>query len=206
MSEQQDGQAREDQLTGHNYDGIQEYDNPTPGWWTWLFILSVIFAIPYMIFTLISDGALTPEGQFERAKVANMAKKFGTIGELEPDAATILEYSKDPEWVAFGQNVYLSNCKQCHGNNAEGNASAPNLTDDAFIHVNTVEDIADVVINGRGGGKMPAWGNRLHPNEVVLVSSYIASIRGTNAPGGMAPEGEVPPPWEGGEDAASAND
>jgi len=56
-----------------------------------------------------------------------------------------------------------------------------------------------VIKEGAKAGAMPAWGNRLHPNEIVLVSSYIASLKGTRAPGGKAPEGEqIAGPWAGG--------
>lgn len=189
-------ESTQDKLTSHNYDGIQEYDNPTPSWWTYLFVLSVFFAPVYMVFTLMSDGALTPEGQYERAAVANMAKKFGEIGELQPDAATIMQYSQDPEWLAFGENVFRSNCISCHGSSAAGTASAPNLTDDAYLHVTHVEDIATVIRDGANNQNMPAWENRLHPTELVLVASYVASLRGTNAPGGTAAEGQAPPPWD----------
>ena len=33
------------QLLDHDYDGIQEYDNPLPGWWKWIFVGSIFFAI-----------------------------------------------------------------------------------------------------------------------------------------------------------------
>lgn len=195
-------QEQADLIAGHNYDGIQEYDNPTPAWWTYLFVLSIIFAVPYMLFTLMSDGQLTPQGQYERAKVANMERKFGTIGELQPDAATIFQYSQDPEWVAFGRTVFQTNCTSCHGTSAGGTTSAPNLTDDAYINVKSLEDIAAVVLNGANNQAMPAWENRLHPNEVVLVSAYVASLRGTNVAGGAPPQGEVPPAWASGGAAA----
>jgi cytochrome c oxidase cbb3-type subunit 3 len=184
-----------DPLTGHNYDGIQEYDNPTPSWWTYLFVLSCLFAPVYMVFTLMSDGSLTPEGQYERAVVANLVKKFGEIGELQPDAPTLMQYSQDPEWLAFGENVFRGNCASCHGTNAAGTASAPNLTDNKYINITHIEDIASVVTNGAKGGAMPAWGNRLHPNEIVMVSAYVASLRGTGGDGAGA-DGEVPPPWD----------
>ncbi len=34
-------------LTDHTYDGIREYDNPLPAWWTWLFIGTVVFSVLY---------------------------------------------------------------------------------------------------------------------------------------------------------------
>ena len=201
MSEQQTNTHPADefgQLTGHNYDGIQEYDNPTPAWWTWVFIASIFFSCFYMLLMTVTAGELSPEAEYERAAVANLKKKFGEIGTLEPDALTIVKYMNEPEWLQLGANVYKANCVTCHGLNAEGN-SGPNLTDDAYIHVKSIEDIAKVINEGAKGGAMPAWSNRLHPNEVVLASSYLASLRGTNAVGGKAPEGEVPAPWPTGE-------
>lgn len=196
MSEQQPDTPQDDygQLTSHNYDGIQEYDNPTPAWWTWVFLVSVLFAACYMFMVLFAAGALSPNAEYERAAIANLKKKFGEIGTLEPDAATLVQYMNEPEWLQVGATVYRANCVTCHGLDAEGN-SGPNLTDDAYLNVKSIEDIATVVRDGAKAGAMPAWGNRLHPNEVVLVSSYIASMRGTNVPGGKAAEGDVPEPW-----------
>lgn len=194
--------APDDPLTGHDYDGIREYDNPTPAWWTWVFLATVIFSFGYMFLTLVAAGGLSPQAEYERAYLANLKKKFGEIGELEPNAATIMQYAGEDQWLALGRGVYMTHCTSCHGTDGAGGASAPNLTDEHYIYVDQVQDIADVIINGRGDGKMPAWGNRLHPNEVVLVSSYIASLRGTNARG-KGPEGEVPPPWSAGEGEGS---
>ncbi|MFN3168601.1 MAG: cbb3-type cytochrome c oxidase N-terminal domain-containing protein [Phycisphaeraceae bacterium] len=192
-------EAPEDELlTGHNYDGIQEYDNPTPAWWTWVFLATVAFTPIYLIFTLMSDGALTPQGQYERAYVANLEKKFGELGTLEPTAETIRKYRDDEQWVAFGRNVFQTHCISCHGPDAAG-GSGPNLTDEYYVNVTNIEDIGEVVLNGAGNGAMPAWANRLHPNEVVLVSSYVASLRGTDVPGGKGPEGEQVPAWDGSE-------
>lgn len=182
------------ELTGHNYDGIQEYDNPTPAWWTWVFIVSVFFAAFYMFLMTVAAGDLSPNAEYERAAVANLKKKFGEIGTLEPNAATIVQYMNEPEWLQLGEGVYKANCVTCHGLKAEGN-SGPNLTDDAYLHVKSIEDVATVIIDGAKAGAMPAWGNRLHPNEVVLVTSYVASLRGTNATGGKSAEGDVPAPW-----------
>jgi len=69
------------------------------------------------------------------------------------------------------------------------------LTDDFYKNVTNVEDIARVITKGAAGNAMPAWGNRLHPNDIVLLSAYVASLRQTNADGGKAPEGRVIPPW-----------
>jgi hypothetical protein len=35
------------QLLDHVYDGIREYDNPLPGWWSWFFIATIVFSAGY---------------------------------------------------------------------------------------------------------------------------------------------------------------
>ena len=158
--------AGEPVLTDHSYDGIQEYDNPTPAWWTWVFIASIFFAACYMFLNLVAAGDLSPPAEYERAAVANLKKKFGQIGTLQADAATLVQYMNEPQWLQLGANVYKANCVTCHGINAEGN-SGPNLTDDAYLHVQSIEDIATVVKDGAKAGAMPAWGNRPAKNDPI---------------------------------------
>jgi cytochrome c oxidase cbb3-type subunit 3 len=40
-------QPKQDRLLDHEYDGIQEYDNPMPRWWTFLFWVTIVFAALY---------------------------------------------------------------------------------------------------------------------------------------------------------------
>ena len=34
---------------GHSWDGIEEYNNPLPKWWFWMFICTIVFGIAYLI-------------------------------------------------------------------------------------------------------------------------------------------------------------
>jgi cytochrome c oxidase cbb3-type subunit 3 len=36
-------------LKDHEYDGIKELDNDLPPWWKWLFILTIVFAVVYIV-------------------------------------------------------------------------------------------------------------------------------------------------------------
>ena len=121
--------------------------------------------------------------------------QFSEIGDLKPDANTILAYTAKPSWLKVGQTVYKTNCISCHGRDGEGKVG-PNLTDDFYKNVSKIEDIARVITKGAGNGAMPAWANRIHPNEVVLVSAYVATLRGTKPSGeAKGPDGNQIAPW-----------
>ncbi len=38
-----------DTTMGHEFDGIEEYDNPLPQWWFYLFVTTVIFGLGYLL-------------------------------------------------------------------------------------------------------------------------------------------------------------
>jgi len=183
----------EDILTSHNYDGIQEYDNPIPGWWKWIFIASILFTPVYLVWFHAPGMARDHHGQYDAALAENLRLQFGDLPDLEADGPTILAYSTEAEWLKVGMSTYETNCKSCHGTGGVG-GTGPNLTDDHYLNVKTVADIGTVLKEGANNGAMPAWENRLHPKELVLVSAYVASLRGQNLPG-KGPEGEVIPPW-----------
>lgn len=182
-------------LTDHAYDGIQEFDNPLPGWWKWMFIGSIVFSVCYAAYFHIGAPGRSVADQYDRALAANTLLQFAEIGDLEPNAETIMTYANQTSWLSVGQNVFKTNCISCHGRDGEGKVG-PNLTDAFYKNVRKVEDIARVINQGAGNGAMPAWSNRLHVNEVVLVSAYVASLRDTATAGkGKGPEGVEIPAW-----------
>jgi cytochrome c oxidase cbb3-type subunit 3 len=180
------------QLTGHEYDGIREYDNPLPGWWSWIFILTIVFAIFYFVIAT-TTGQLSAVYAYQQSVIEETAKTFGSM-HLKNDPKTILMLGKDPKFHDLGENIFQTNCISCHGAHGEGGA-CPNQTDEYYLDVKKITDFVDVITKGRKDGAMPAWGNRLSPNEIIVVSAYVASLRGTNYPGGKHAEGTIPPPW-----------
>jgi len=180
-------------LTGHNYDGIQEYDNPLPCWWSWLFIGTIVFSVIYF-FIAVTTGTLSAVYAYEQDAKSD-ANAIINAKQYTPDAPTLMGLIKDSTKLKIGQGIYSShNCVACHGTNG-GGLSCPNLTDVYYLDVKKITDIVDVVTNGRKNGAMPAWKTQLTPNEIIFVSAYVASLRGTNVPGGKGSEGVEIPPW-----------
>ena len=186
--------APDDPLTGHDYDGIQEYDNPLPGWWKWLFIASILFTPPYFWFYHNGAEGRTLSDRYDRELAANLQLQFAEIGELTADRETIVKYLYEDSWLRIGQAVFKSNCVSCHGREGVG-LVGPNLSNESYKNVKDIADILKVLENGANAGAMPAWKNRLSTNEIVLVSAYVASLRGKEDGTGKPPEGREIPPW-----------
>jgi cytochrome c oxidase cbb3-type subunit 3 len=184
---------REERLLDHNFDGIQEYDNPTPGWWHALFIGSVLFSAVYAVFWHSSEISWTPFDSLADERRGYYRTLFAGIGELKGDEPTIRDFMDKSEWMALGQSLFASNCAQCHG--IEGNGiNCPNLTDDQYINCETLGDLYSVISAGVTTKGMPAWEARLSVNERVLLASYVATLRDAPKPG-RAAEGNVIPPF-----------
>ncbi len=183
-----------DVLTDHSYDGIQEFDNPLPGWWKFLFIATFVYAILYWMYYEMGAEGRSIQDRYDRQAAKIFELRFAEIGELEPNRETILKYMNDEKWLSVGRVVFKTHCVSCHGPNGEGNVG-PNLTDDYYKNIVKIEDIARVIENGAANGSMPAWKNRLsHVNQIVLTAAYVASLRGQNK-AGKPPEGKKIPPW-----------
>ena len=132
--------------------------------------------------------------QYDRNVAANLKLQFGDII-LTPDQATLVKYmDDDEEWRTIGQVTFMARCADCHGKDAQG-ISAPNLTDEKYLHVKNIEDIAKIVSNGVDNTAMSSWKSRLHVNELVLVAAYVASLRGKNAESTRKAEGNEIAPW-----------
>lgn len=188
--------AKAERLTGHEYDGIREYDNPTPGWWHAILLASVVFSVGYYVFWEYSPLASSIHDDWNARQVAYYKQVFGQLGELKPDQDTILSMMKNEQMLAVAQGIFEGNCAACHAaNGGAAGLTGVNLTDDAYKNVKSLPDILSVITKGANAGAMPAWENRLSQNERIIVAAYAANLRGRNVAGGKAPEGEVPPPW-----------
>ena len=76
-------------------------------------------------------------------------------------------------------------CAACHGPTGEGNHAmgAPNLTDNIWLHGNSLAQIEKVIREGTGG-VMPAWRDRLGEDNVRMIGAWLhARAAGTGGSG-----------------------
>ncbi|MEQ1825241.1 MAG: cbb3-type cytochrome c oxidase N-terminal domain-containing protein [Pirellula sp.] len=179
----------------HTYDGIQEFDNPLPGWWKWIFWISILGAPIYLLYFHAGAPGRSVEEMYQVSLTENTRKQYAEIGDLAADEKTMIQYMKDPKWVGVGQSIFKTNCVSCHRSDGGGNIG-PNLCDESFKHIKQLPDIIKVVNNGVAGGAMPGWASRMtHKNDAILVSVFVASLRGAKPVNGKAPDGSPIPPW-----------
>lgn len=178
-------------IAGHEYDGIQEFDNPLPRWWVQMFYLTIVFAAGYYGYYELGPGKGLSEvfdsemAQAQATRAMNAPK--------EPaggDEARLLAAVKNPSEVAKGKAVFASKCASCHGAQGQGSIG-PNLTDDHWIHGGKISEVAATIATGVAAKGMPPWAGVLSSDELTTVSAYVKSLRGTNPPAAKAPEGTL---------------
>jgi len=175
-----------DQTTGHNYDGIQEYDNPLPRWWVFMFWGTIIFGIIYLGVYGYGNfkGFLTVEVDGEQVTWTSTNQWKNEVQQFEKTIAPLYEeYSATPvtelihneEALQSGQRLFKSNCSVCHGSNAKGAQGFPNLTDNDWLYGGTPENIQQTITMGRQGA-MPAWGAVLGEEGTTNMVEYVRSL------------------------------
>jgi cytochrome c oxidase cbb3-type subunit 3 len=178
--------SEQERLLEHNYDGIQEFDNPLPRWWVWIFWATIVFAVLYAI---DPGGYMRGPGRipdYERS-MADAAKKFPAGGFASAEALAAL--AADPKAMQLGKTVFATNCAVCHRADAGGNIG-PNLTDDDWIHGGAITEINKTINVGVLDKGMPNWGKMLPVAQVNAVTVYVASLHGSNPANPKAPQGD----------------
>ncbi|MEM7629126.1 MAG: cbb3-type cytochrome c oxidase N-terminal domain-containing protein [Planctomycetota bacterium] len=182
-------------LTDHNYDGIQEYDNPTPGWWWLVFGGSIAFAVLYVMVYHFSPFVPSILDQYASAEQRALQVQFAELNDVPMGEAKILTIMSEESWLEQGRAVYLSAaCATCHGEDGQG-LVGPNLTDGHYKNLTSLMGFVEVIRDGAANGAMPAQRNLLNENEIAVVSAYVASLRGQNLDGPRGEEGEPIAPW-----------
>lgn len=186
-----------DKLMTHEYDGIREYDNPTPGWWHAIFIGSVLFSVLYVaVFHTAVGSRWSVHARHDRAVAAAAAASLAQLGPLAADDATLMSLSTKELALSKGEAIFATRCVACHRNDAGGMpALGPNLTDDYGKNIKTPEDVYRTIAAGVEGTAMVPWLPQMGKEDCVLAAAYVISLRGKNVPGGLEPAGEEMPAW-----------
>jgi cytochrome c oxidase cbb3-type subunit III len=190
MTAKTDPTLENPQATGHEYDGITEYDNPMPRWWTRIFWGTFFFSIGYLFHYSAGQGVGVNAGYEE--EMAEVRAHIAAEALKHPVSEQSLEQLlADATSVGAGSKVYTARCAVCHGPLGEG-LIGPNLTDSAWLHgEGKLMDLYGTVSAGVLTKGMPAWERQLTPTELRQVVAFAGSLRGKNLPGKRA-EGKTP--------------
>jgi cytochrome c oxidase cbb3-type subunit 3 len=176
-------------LIKHAYDGIQELDNPVPAWFMYLFYITIIFALGYMLnYHVFHTGQLQYEEYNTEMAEASMAHKLYLSKAANQVDENTVKLVNDPAVLASGQAIFKANCVVCHGDHGQGNVG-PNLTDDYWLHGSKINDLFKTVKYGVLTKGMPTWEKVLSPKQIADVTNYVKSLHGTNPPNPKAPQG-----------------
>lgn len=167
--------------TGHIWDGdLTELNHPVPRWWTVMYLLLCIFALGYL---WLFPGLGTYQGSLNFSAADEVRRDQAALAErIQPlyqryAQLSIPEIAADPEARAIGQRLFLNSCAQCHGSDARGGPSFPNLTDSDWLHGGEPENIQQTITMGRHG-MMPPWKGTVSPAEASDIAQYVRSLSG----------------------------
>lgn len=195
-------EATEGDVTGHTWDGdLQEYNNPLPRWWLWLYFATIIFGSIYLIlYPGVWDGVLKWTSADKSARVTSfnsqyekeMAKADETYGPIFAKfrAVAVPELAKNEEAKGMGKRLFLTYCMQCHGSDAKGGPGYPNLTDKDWRWGGSPDEIQASIANGRMGIMPPGGGKEFKDNEIDELANFVVSLSGRKADEAKAAKGK----------------
>ena len=182
-----------EETTGHEWDGIRELDNPLPFWWVGMFLLSILFALAYLVYypglgNIQGTGDWTSLEQWQK-EVDRHDERFAPIyarlASMSPE-----ELAGDRVAQQVGRRLFLNNCSTCHGVTAQGAFGFPNLTDAEWIWGGGFDNIKQTILGGRNA-IMPPWGAALGEQGVADVTQYVLSLSGREHDAAAARRGQT---------------
>ncbi|MBI1209102.1 MAG: cytochrome-c oxidase, cbb3-type subunit III [Azospirillum sp.] len=184
------------ETTGHEWDGLQELNNPLPKWWLYVFFATVAWALVYWVLypawplgSFHTKGLLgwTARSQIESDLAAGHQAQAKYLDRIA--AATVEQIHDDPDLLNFalagGRSAFAVNCTPCHGAGGQGNPNFPILADDKWLWGGTLSDIYQTIQHGIRAAdddthmsQMPRFGadGVLKPNEINDVAEYVLSF------------------------------
>ncbi|HYO26970.1 MAG TPA: cytochrome-c oxidase, cbb3-type subunit III [Azonexus sp.] len=165
---------------GHVWDEtLEEYNNPMPKWWSWLFVITVIFGLVYLalypglgkfpgMLGWTSVGQYKVERERMDATVQPMYAKY--------QGMDVKALAADKQAMETGKRLYLTYCMQCHGADGRGAKGFPNLADSDFLYGGEPEQIKETLNIGRMGVMPPHA--QLGADTIKDLANYVRSLSG----------------------------
>lgn len=213
--------VKEGESMGHSFDGIEELNNPLPKWWSYMFYITIVFGVVYLI---LYPGLGNYQGLFkwssanqsigyeqgikaDSANAVKFAEKNGLnvqydreVKEADKQFGPIFEaYLKTPleelvkneEALNVGKRLFVQNCAQCHGSDARGGKGFPNLTDGAWLYGGDLATIKTSIMNGRNGMMPPKGGLPIDDSELAGLAEYLFKLSGRKHDEALSAQGQA---------------
>jgi cytochrome c oxidase cbb3-type subunit 3 len=169
-----------DNTTGHVWDGdLREMNNPLPRWWVWMFVITVVFSLVYLVlYPGLGDkpGTLNWSSVGEHAADVTKHKEVTAQVYAKYAGMPVPEIARDGQAMAIGERLFMNNCAQCHGSDARGSKGFPNLADGDWLWGGEPEKIAETIAKGRIGTMPPMAAAVGTPDDVRNVAHYVLSL------------------------------
>ena len=177
----------QDNMLDHDYDGIQELDNPPPKWIMAMFYITIGIAIIYGAYYFWLGV-----GDHQDAEYSKKSEKHDTKYQIANQSSEDLVLLTDAESLQKGKEVYSTmNCFACHGMKGEGNAIGPNMTDEYWINGCSFNDVFNIIKNGNPAKGMTPFKGQINDEKIQQVTSYILeTLHGSNPENAKDPQGE----------------
>jgi cytochrome c oxidase cbb3-type subunit III len=208
--------VEEGESMGHEFDGIEEINNPLPKWWTYLFYFILVWSVGYLA---LFPGLGNWEGLLgwkssnqgittlaESKRLSNKAIEEGILVQLDQELKTaeekfgpvfnkladmpILDLAYDEQGYKVGQRLFLQNCALCHGSDARGSTGFPNLRDNDWLYGDSPQTIKDTLLYGRKGA-MPSWEAALGDQGIAEMTEYVLKLAGRKVNDKLAAAGQA---------------
>lgn len=199
------------ETTGHSWDGIEEYNNPLPKWWVYIFYICIIWGVGYSIaypaWPMLKEATPGVLGFSTRAEVgeeiARVEEMNAALNDKLASVEDLTTIIADEELHGFAVNagaaVFRANCSQCHGSGAAGVQASgyPNLLDNDWLWGGTVEEVAYTISHGIRNeqsedarwSEMPAFGELLEEQQIANLVQYVRGLSGEEHDAEMAAAG-----------------
>lgn len=194
------------ETVGHEWDGIEELNNPLPRWWVLSTYLTILFSIGYMVvypaIPLLDKGTQGLWGWSSRGQLAAEMEAAVQGRKAAADAiaavpldALVKDEKLMPLAIAGGAAAFKQNCVQCHGSGAAGSLGYPNLKDDDWLWGGSIQEIELTLQHGIRAADDPATRTSLMPSfgkdgiltlaQVGDTTAHVLSLSG-KAPNDVA--------------------